>query len=99
MKKSKGLMVGIGITGFFIGGYLGGYLGFLARPSAMLVGQLPFDMVITRGTNLQGFEQILLPLAQQSFSTMFNGGVVGGVLGAVVGLMIGFFLGKRKTTF
>jgi len=44
-KKSKGLIIPLSIIGFFIGGIVG----FIYRPSAFLVGQLPFDTVITRG--------------------------------------------------
>jgi len=91
MKKLNKTMAGIGLIGFLIGSYLG----FLVRPTAFLVGQLPFEMVITRGANLQGFDQILLPLAQQSFSIMLTGGVIG----AIVGIVTGYYIGKRKTTF
>ena len=46
--KLKQFKIGIGIVGFLIGGFVG----FLARPSAFLTGQLPFEHVISRGANL-----------------------------------------------
>ena len=44
----EGRIVGRLILGVFIGGLVG----FLLRPSANLVGQLPFGVVITRGAAL-----------------------------------------------
>lgn len=61
--KSNGLAVKLGIVGFIAGGVLG----FLYRPSAFLVGQLPLDVVITRGANLKGMDQMLIPLASIIF--------------------------------
>src|ERR1700683_5328842 len=51
-----------------VGGMLGGIIGYLTRPSALLVGQLPFGTVITGGAGLQGLDQLLAPVAQQSFN-------------------------------
>ncbi len=45
MSKSNGLAIKLGIVGFLAGGVIG----FLYRPSAFIIGQLPFDVVITRG--------------------------------------------------
>jgi hypothetical protein len=59
-KKSNGLAIKLGIVGFVAGGVLG----FLYRPSAFLIGQLPFDVVITRGANLKGMDQVLISMAQ-----------------------------------
>lgn len=51
---------------------LGGLFGFLAgcvtRPAAMLVGQLPLFVVLSRGVTLQGFDQLLVPFAEESFN-------------------------------
>src|ERR1035437_10083580 len=44
------------------GGMLGGIIGYLTRPFAMLVGQLPFGTVITGGAGLQGLDQLLVPV-------------------------------------
>jgi hypothetical protein len=89
MENSNGPMIGIGIVGFLIGGFVG----FLARPSAFLVGQLPFEHVISRGATLNGMDQLLVPLAQQSFNIT----LIGAIIGAIAGIVIGYFVGKRKT--
>lgn len=89
MANSNGPMIGIGAAGFLIGGFVG----FLARPSIALIGQLPFDTVISRGAGLKGLDQmLLLPLAQQSFNVM----LIGAVVGAVAGIVIGYFVGKTR---
>ena len=82
-------MIGIGIAGFLIGGLVG----FLARPSAFFVGQLPFEHVITRGASLKGVEQVMIPLAQRSFNVT----LMGAIIGAVAGIVIGYLIGKKKT--
>jgi hypothetical protein len=75
-KKSNGLAVKLGIIGFIAGGVIG----FLYRPSALIIGQLPFDTVITRGANLKGVDQVLIPLAQSSFNNMLAAAVIGAVM-------------------
>lgn len=56
----------------------GGLIGFLLRPSIPIVGQLPFSVVITRGSNLDGVSQLLLhSTAQTSFDYMAIGALVG----------------------
>lgn len=86
LDNLKSPMVGLGLVGF-----LAGFIAFLARPSAALIGQLPFGIVITRGANLKGMDQLLIPLAQQSFNTL----LIGAIIGAVSGCVIGYFVGKR----
>lgn len=72
---------------------VGGFIGFLARPSAAMVGQLPLSIVLTRGAMLEGLDRaILLPLAEQSFNTMGLGILVG--MGA--GWIIGSVLRKQR---
>jgi hypothetical protein len=66
-----------------IGGVLGGIIGYLTRPSAIFVGQLPFGTVITGGAGLQGLDQLLLPVAQQSLNQMLTWTIIGAVLGGV----------------
>lgn len=78
----------LGVVGFF----LGGCIGFLLRPSAFLVGQLPFETVIARGSNLSGIDRLLVATAQTSFNYM----IVGALLGAVGGLVIGLMAFKQK---
>ncbi len=71
-----------------VGGMVGAITGYLSRPSAMLVGQLPFETVITGGAGLQGLDQLLVPIAQQSFNQMLAGAFVGAVLGGVLGVVL-----------
>lgn len=73
----------LGLFGFFVGGFVG----FQLRPAAFLVGQLPFGTVITRGSNLSGFDSLLVSTAQTSFNYMLAGAVVGAVCGFLVGQM------------
>ncbi len=86
-RKSKSLVVPFCFIGFFIGGLIG----FLFRPSAFLIGQLPFDVVITRGANLKGMDQVLIPLAQSSFNNM----IAISLIGALIGIAAGYLLLKR----
>ncbi len=88
MENSIRPMMGIGIVGFLIGGLVG----FLARPSAFFLGQLPFEHVISRGATLKGMDQMLVPLAQRSFNIT----LIGAIIGAVAGIVIGYFVGRRK---
>jgi hypothetical protein len=66
------------------GALLGGLLGFLARPTVPFVGQLPFSIVVTRGSNLTGLDVILKSVAEDSFNDMVIGTIVGGIAGVVV---------------
>lgn len=88
MGNSKGALIGIGAVGCLAGGFVG----FLLRPSAFMVGQLPFKHVITRGESLQGVERVFMSLAQESFNVMLTGAIIG----LVAGLVIGYFTGRRK---
>ena len=72
----------------FIGLVLGASIGYFFRPTAVFVGQLPFDVVITRGGNLKGLDQIYLGIAKTSFNYLLIGGIAGAILGAVVGMKI-----------
>jgi hypothetical protein len=74
-----------------IGAVLGGVVGFLLRPSVPLLGQLPLETVLSRGSNLSGLDLLLKGVAEQSFNYL----VVGIILGAVVGLVVGKLSGKR----
>jgi zinc-ribbon domain len=71
-----------------IGGILGGIIGYLTRPSAFLVGQLPFGTVVTGGAGLQGLDQLLVPIARQSFNQMLIGTIVGALLGGIAGAVL-----------
>ncbi len=72
----------------FIGFILGGSIGYFYRPPALFIGQLPFDVVITRGGNLKGLDQIYLEIAKTSFNYLLVGGIVGAIVGAIAGMQI-----------
>ena len=63
-----------------LGAIVGATIGFLVRPSVPLIGQLPLDVVLTRGANLSGLDMLLRSTAEQSFNYM----VIGAIVGAVV---------------
>jgi uncharacterized membrane-anchored protein YhcB (DUF1043 family) len=77
-SMNKTTMVSLGLL-------IGAFIGFLVRPTAPLIGQLPFGVVMTRGANLRGLDQILVPLAQRSFNYV----LVGAILGVIGGFVIG----------
>jgi hypothetical protein len=81
-------MIGLSI----VGALFSGILAFLLRPSAPFIGQLPFEIVILRGSNLKGLDQLLIPLAQKSFNIL----VAGVIIGAIIGACIGHFVKNRK---
>ena len=81
-------------TSGFLGGLAGGFVGFLLRPSVPIVGQLPFETVITRGANLRGLDELLISTAQTSFNYM----LAGALAGALIGAAIGRFMPKKGTS-
>jgi hypothetical protein len=46
----------------------------------MLVGPLPFETVVLRGSNLRGVEALLVSVAQESFNIMVAGAVAGAAI-------------------
>lgn len=76
VKSSRSRSFAAALLGFC----LGAFVGFLLRPSVSLIGQLPFETVITRGSNLTGLNAILRPAAEQSFNYMLVGAIVGTVI-------------------
>lgn len=72
----------------FIRVILGASIGYSYRPPALFIGQLPFDVVITRGGNLKGIEQIYLEAARTSFNYLLLGGIAGAIIGAIAGMQI-----------
>ena len=72
----------------FVGFILGASIGYFYRPPALFIGQLPFDVVITRGGNLKGLDQIYLEIAKTSFNYLLTGGIVGAIVGAIAGMQI-----------
>ena len=71
-----------------IGIMIGASIGYFYRPPALFIGQLPFDVVISRGGNLKGIDQIYLDVAKKSFNYLLIGGIAGGILGALAGTMM-----------
>lgn len=69
-----------------IGLILGASIGYFYRPPALFIGQLPFDVVITRGGNLKGIDQLYLETARTSFNYLLLGGIAGAIIGAVAGM-------------
>ncbi len=74
----------LGMAGFLVGALIG----YLYRPPAFLVGQLPFDVVISRGTSLKGFDQMYIPVAETSFNYLLGGGIVGAIAGVGAAMML-----------
>jgi hypothetical protein len=71
-----------------IGIIAGGYIGFLNRPTALLVGKLPFEKVIFAGANLQGMDKVFVSVAKTSFNYMIIGAVIGLLCGIILGLLL-----------
>lgn len=63
-----------------IGLILGSITGFLLRPSVPVVGQLPLETVLTRGSELKGFDAMLIPYAETSFNYILVGAIIGACL-------------------
>lgn len=86
MNQSKGnAVLALCLT---VGWTIGGLIGLLLRPSVMLIGQLPLMVVLTRGAFLRGFDQVLVPVAQQSFNILFVCAFLGTMVGGVVGVWL-----------
>ena len=81
LPPSKGEATALTILVSGLGVLLGGLLGFLFRPSAPMIGQLPFDAVITRGGDLKGADYIFLKsTAELSFNYALGGAIIGCVV-------------------
>lgn len=70
------------------GALVGALLGFLLRPSVPLVGQLPFELVISRGGNLSGLDAFIKGAAEQSFNYLLAGTILGAVAGVVLARLL-----------
>lgn len=66
-----------------VGVILGAFVGFLMRPTLPIIGQLPADTVMARGTNLTGLNTIERSTAEESFNYVMIGAIVGGALFAL----------------
>lgn len=73
---------GADALGWVAGGIVvGGMIGYAFRPSVLLIGKLPFTIVITRGANLVGPDRVLADTAAASFNVMIGGAVLGALSG------------------
>lgn len=88
MSNENGISLGL------LGGIIGGYIGYLLRPSVPLLGQLPFEVVISKGSNLKGFDTLLIPTAEVSFNYL----IIGIILGISIGWIVGNLLAKNEKT-
>lgn len=79
---------GLPTIGGVVGAFVGGLIGFLLRPAAPIVGQLPLDAVITRGMDYRGLDQFLVSYAETSFNYLVVGLIIGGVGGALAAYAI-----------
>ena len=93
-----------------IGTLIGSLIGFLARPvvppmtplpfiTMPSIGQLPFEVVLTRGSQLKGDAQMLVPYAQSSFNTLLIGAILGLICGAALAIFAGTTISKASTNF
>ncbi len=82
MEKNK-MILPTGVIGFLAGAFIG----YIYRPPAFLIGQLPFEHVISRGTTLKGFDQVYIEVAQKSFNYLLAGGIIGAALGIIAALL------------
>lgn len=73
---------------------LGALLGFLIRPSAPEVGQLPFSTIIVRGAAgpFDEPDPVLVAVAQSSFNVV----VAGAILGLAVGIGLSVLAARRR---
>jgi hypothetical protein len=79
LRSSGGALV------FAVLGALAGFvIAFLLRPSVPILGQLPVEMVITRGATLSGLGEMARPLAEQSFNLVVAGTLLGAIIGYVL---------------
>jgi CcmD family protein len=88
-KMNQGRVGLFGVVGLLVGALIG----YLLRPAGLLIGQLSFGTVITRGANLEGMDRMLVPLAQSSFNYLLTGAI----LGTAIAALIGYFSSKPGT--
>jgi Na+-transporting methylmalonyl-CoA/oxaloacetate decarboxylase beta subunit len=84
-RKNKRSSFGQLIRFGFYGAFLGTLIGFLIRPSAPVVGQLPLANVLSRGVDIS---QLLTPVAQTSFNYLLTGLILGLLVGALAGHLL-----------
>lgn len=67
-----------------VGTLIGALIAYLLRPEAPQVGKLPLRVVMTRGAELTGTDEILIPIAQTSFNYVIAGAIVGAIIGGIL---------------
>jgi uncharacterized membrane protein YfcA len=84
LERASGRERGTKRMQMLVGAFVGGLAGFLLRPSVPLIGQLPFETVITRGANLSGLDLLLKGAAETSCNYMLVGALIGGAIGWMI---------------
>jgi TRAP transporter 4TM/12TM fusion protein len=77
-----------------LGAVAGGITGFLIRPAALSGEKLPFNAVLSHGSNTALLDNILNPLARDSFNIM----AVCTVIGLIIGIYTGYFIKSNNLT-
>lgn len=85
LKKHRRSAFGQVIRFGFYGAFLGTFIGFLLRPSAPVVGQIPLANVLSRGVDIA---QVLTPFAETSFNYVLSGLILGWLIGAITGYLL-----------
>lgn len=96
-QQSKSLVPSLVCLFGVLVGLAGGFVGFLLRPGGQLIPQLPFEMVMTRGSNLKDLDSLLVPMAERSFNITIAGTVVGVLAGVLMGLLAGTLVRPNNT--
>lgn len=88
MGKSMGLFSRASLALAALGAGIGGVAGFLLRPAAPVIGQLPLVDVLTRGKALEGVQLVLRPTAEASFNYLMGGVVIGFLAGLAMAVVL-----------
>jgi ABC-type Fe3+ transport system permease subunit len=91
-REGQGIPRSVGNAGIglwiLVGFFVGSLIGYLVRPSIPIIGQLPFESVVSRGSTLRGADQLFISVAQSSFNYLLFGGIVGGLVMGAIGYSI-----------
>ena len=71
----------VSIAWISIGALFGGLIGYSLRPSVILIGKLPLNVVASRGANLVGADRLLVDTAVASFNVTLACVALGGLIG------------------
>jgi hypothetical protein len=75
-----------------VGTLIGALIAYLLRPEAPQIGQLPLKVVMTRGSDLNGVDEILIQTAEASFNYI----IAGAVIGAIIGMALFWTMSNQK---